>query len=157
MKNLHLSLISNSNGLIMILMLILESKDSMSQSLELLRVPKIVKMSLSLRPIRETIGGYQKSPIPRGIMDSNRNPASNSTLSFDQFNNIIIQRQSKSCYQGLWLQVSYGSFWSPESDVLPSFYTLWLEIFRLEDFQHLAFDLSISTWLFWVILNCLNC
>ena len=57
-KNLHLSLISNSNGLIMILMLILESKDSMSQSLELLRVPKIVKMSLSLRPIRETIGGY---------------------------------------------------------------------------------------------------
>lgn len=88
----------------MILMLILESKDSMSQSLELLRVPKIVKMSLSLRPIRETIGGYQKSPIPRGIMDSNRNPASNSTLSFDPFNifplYIIIQKQIKSCYQG---------------------------------------------------------
>ena len=92
LKNLHLSLISNSNGLIMILMLILESKDSMSQSLELLRVPKIVKMSLSLRPIRETIGGYQKSPIPRGIMDSNRNPASNSTLSFDKLINIIIQK-----------------------------------------------------------------
>ena len=83
----------------MILMLILESKDSMSQSLELLRVPKIVKMSLSLRPIRETIGGYQKSPIPRGIMDSNRNPASNSTLPFEKLINIIIQRHLKWSYE----------------------------------------------------------
>ena len=97
LKNLHLSLISNSNGLIMILMLILESKDSMSQSLELLRVPKIVKMSLSLRPIRETIGGYQKSPIPRGIMDSNRNPALNSTLSFNKSIIILFEKQCASC------------------------------------------------------------